>query len=826
MRPALVFARVNSPSDIACHFYSGVTREARVSASALLGVVLLSGAPSVAVSQEEERVLEVVEVVGSLRSLPTEDVGSVFGFDKTLLEVPRSASTISADQLARFDMRDIDELIALAPGTFTQSFFGVAGSLDVRGTAGEVYFRGTRRLDNPGNYPTPIGATDRVDIVRGPASPIMGPAKMGGYLNFVPKSARAVGGAYMEEAEGRLSYSTGSWDRNIFTAEVGGPGTIGSRKFGYYLFGEIEDSGSYYENSGTRQEVLQAAIDFDLNDSTRFEFGTMYHDFDGNQIAGWNRLTQALIDDGTYTTGSPPGLDTDGDGYISHQEYLGADGGPDAFGNSLLFPFVQDPEDVTESDLTPSMALTNPGTTRLDGDQVLVASGDTLENESIILYFDFIHSTKSGWEFKNQLYYEDSENLNENAYGFSQFSDPFVVEDKFVISYSHDGRNTSSSLQLSPSIRYTEFDYGIDFANEYYDRRDLTGPSTALDRRLLSTQSGTDYSWNTYGDYTVLGLAALWDFEFLNGLGFMLGLRWDDVDVTSVSREGLLLGNSPDASDIKSKDSESDLSWTASVSWATELGLVPYITASRQTTVIAGQGSEILGELIESNTWFDQSELLELGVKGSFLEDSLYFALAAYNQERTDSQVQSIAVNQTNEAEGIEFEARWVVNEHLLLTAGWSKIDIYNLNTIENGGRYSYFGAEDIPQIDPTLIYGGAVNGLPPANSREEARRAGIPEKITTFTATYSFNSGWAVNASIIDVDSTPSGYTQVVQLPSYTLVNLGVIYEGNTWSFSLTGKNLTDEHYYRANFPNLYGSQIVLPEKPAHWVASLAYYF
>ena len=63
---------------------------------------------------------------------------------------------------------EIDDLVALTPGSFTQSFFGVAGSLDVRGTPGETYFRGIKRIDNPGNYPTPIGASDRIDVVRGP----------------------------------------------------------------------------------------------------------------------------------------------------------------------------------------------------------------------------------------------------------------------------------------------------------------------------------------------------------------------------------------------------------------------------------------------------------------------------------------------------------------------------------------------------------------------------------------------------------------------------------------------------------------------------------
>ena len=143
-------------------------------------------------------------VVGDLGSLPDEDVQSVFGFGKSLLYTPRSASTVSEEMMARFDMRDIDELIAVAPGSFTQSFFGVAGSLDIRGTPGETYFPGVRRLDNPGNYPTPIGASDRIDIVRGPASPIYGPAKIGGYLNFNPKSARVEEtGGFVDEYHGR-----------------------------------------------------------------------------------------------------------------------------------------------------------------------------------------------------------------------------------------------------------------------------------------------------------------------------------------------------------------------------------------------------------------------------------------------------------------------------------------------------------------------------------------------------------------------------------------------------------------------------------------------
>ncbi len=754
--------------------------------------------------------IEEVIVEGSLGSLPGEDV-EIFGFGKSLLETPRSASTISAEQLERFNVTDIDELVAFAPGTFTQSFFGVAGSLDVRGTPGETYFRGVRRLDNPGNYPTPIGASSRIDIVRGPASPIFGPAKIGGYLNFDPKSSRADGGQYLTEHEGAVSYTTGSWDKEVFTAEVGGPI---SDRVGYYLYGEYEDSGSYYDNTSTEQTILQASFDMDVNDNLRLQWGGMYHDFDGNQVAGWNRLTQDLIDNGTYITGTAQPLDTDGDGFISHQEFRAVSINP-------FFPNT----DISAADLDPAQALENVGTAQLDGSDVLVAPDDQLTNEAITLYFDAIYTTASGWEIKNQLFFDSYENLNENAYGFSQFHDSFVIEDKVVFSKAFETDNLTTSVQLSPSIRYTDFEHGDDFINEFFDRRDLTGPSTALDRRLLATQIDDDYSTYNIGDYIDYGFAALADVSFVNGFSAVVGARYDLIDFETRTPVDLLLDAPTDGTPTSASGDDEGFSWSISLSYDSPIGLVPYITISEQTTVIAGQGAEVTEANVLSGNAVDTSELEEFGLKGSFLNDSLYFAIAYYEQERTDFTAQQIITNSADLTEGIEAEVRWVVNESLVLTAGYTKTEVTNL-TAENAGGdlFSFIGTEDLPEdLDPSLVFGGAAVGLV---TSPDSRKAGIPEEIYTFTGTYDFGNGLAVNTSIIHSEETFSGFSQAVELPSYTLVNAGVFYETDHYSFSLTGKNLTDEEYFRANFPNLFGSQIVLPELPRHFQASVAYKF
>ena len=816
-------------------------RKSSFTQSIIASVILSAGLSSYAAEMEE------IVVKGDLGSLPGKNVKSVFGFNKSVLETPRSVSTISEEMMERFNMQDIDELVAVAPGSFTQSFFGVAGGLDVRGTPGETYFRGVRRLDNPGNYPTPIGASDRIDVVRGPASPIYGPSKIGGYLNFNPKSARIEEtGQFIPEQTGALSFTTGSWDKSIVSAEVGGPGELGGQEFGYYLYGEVENSGSYYDNSAVDQNLLQMSFDMDLSNNVRVQFGGMWHDYSGNQIAGWNRLTQDLIDHGTYVTGTAKPLDTNGDGRISHQEFdtdgdgftnlnpfrfdfinQGANGGQLLPGNTDDIGFLE----ILTGDLS-ALNLDNPGIGKIKGNNVLVAPEDKLENTVTTLYLDVIVTTDNDWEYKNQLFYEQYDNINENAYGFSQFHDSWVVEDKLVISKSFPMDNMTASVQISPSIRHTDFKHGDDYTNEYFDRRDLTGPSTALDKRLLATQIDDDYTEYYLGDYTNLGFAVMGDFVFNNGLSVLLGVRYDTIDIESKQPVDKLLfassNNFCPSAGCENSDASDDVdgvSWTASVSYEFDNGLIPYITASTQATMIVGQGAEAVTSNISSGGIFDESELQEVGLKGSLLDNALYFGVALYKQERTDFSAQSIVTNQTTETEGAEVEVRWVVNENLLLTFGYSHIEVTNLSTKENGRRFSFIGCDDMPNIPCDLIYGGTLGGNV-SNIASGSRRAGMPEDIFTMTGTYDFGNGWTVNGSIIDVDEVASGYSNAVILPDYTLINLGVSFQTENWLLSVSGKNLSDETYFRANFPNLFGGTIVLPELPRHFNARFQYKF
>jgi iron complex outermembrane recepter protein len=788
----------------------------------VIGASALVPQLSMAADDAAEGDIDTVEVTADrLHVLPTEAVDSVFGFGKTAVETPRSITSISNEMLDKVIITEIDDLVALTPGSFTQSFFGVAGSLDVRGTPGENYFRGVKRIDNPGNYPTPIGASDRIDVVRGPASPIYGPSKIGGYLNFVPKSARASTGQLFDEPRSEISMSVGSWDKKVLHGEVGGPATLFGKQLGYYLYAETEDSNSYYDNSDTNQSIYQVSFDMNLSDTLRSEFGGMYHNFKGNQVAGWNRLTQDLVDNGTYITGSPPSLDTNGDGLLSPAEATVGNIGPFIFA-----PSIQTPADI-EAALTPNMALQNPGTTNISGRSVLVQEDDTLEDDVVTLYFDLMWELPSGLKVTNKSFYESLDNVNENAYGFSQMANTWVFEDQLIFSFSAGPKEGpfTANFQVSPSVRHQNFEHGDDFDFEYFDRRDITKIGTPIDRRTMATRGQQPYSNHVKGEYTDLGLAAMADLTFFEKLNLLAGARYDSIDMKATAQLDAVTNPGLSAS-----DTQDGTSWSASLSYELPFGLRPYITKARQSTLIIGQGGQIDPANIQGGTAVADSDLDEYGIKASLLDGQMYLALDYFKQSRIDFNAQDTVTNNTTEAKGWEFEARWVVNPVVTFTGAFTNLKIVNLTAQENGTQFSFAGAGDLKGVDPALFFGGVVPSIVLIDGSEEsAQKAGIPENMFSVYALLSLPGqldGVTASIGATHVDSVWSGFSKTVKLPSYTLLNASIYYENGPWRVGLQGKNLTDERYFRSNFPDLFGSSVVLPELPRNYLVNASYKF
>ena len=178
----------------------------------------------------------VSEVTDDLSILPSEPSDGAFGLDLTLLETPRSVTEVSSDLIKSYGLRSVDDLVRLTPGAFTSSFFGIRGAMDIRGAAADNYFRGFRRIANPGAFNTIVRGAESLEVLRGPVSPLYGHGSVGGQLNYSPKTSKSETAKYISEPTGRIDATVGSYDQKLIAVEYGSPFTTpGGKQAGVYF---------------------------------------------------------------------------------------------------------------------------------------------------------------------------------------------------------------------------------------------------------------------------------------------------------------------------------------------------------------------------------------------------------------------------------------------------------------------------------------------------------------------------------------------------------------------------------------------------------------
>lgn len=756
------------------------------------------------------------QVQDDLSVIPTEPVDSIFGTGKTLLETPRAATSISAELLDQYGAEDINDLVKFSPGAYTSSFFGVAGSLDVRGSPADTYFRGMKRIENPGNYPTPIAASDRVDVVRGPSSPIFGPGKVGGYLNFIPKSARAETGRYLDTPAGSVSSTVGSYGKFISTAEVGGPVTIAGNTGGYYVYGMFEDSDSYYNNSFQDQVIIQSTFDFDLSAKTRITFGQQYQRYEGTEIAGWNRITQDLIDNGTYLAGVPLVDLSDGDRMTPASILAG--GNLFAFspccgnGGELGDQFALDPATVEE--------------VQISGRDVVVDSLDGIKSDSLAVFFDIIVNHSPSLTFKNKVFVDFLNREKMATYAFSQENNALSIEDKFIVEHTADFGWLSANSAFAPAVRYYRAEDKSDSDWEYLDRRDLSRGATPNDRVVTALESSSVNPWNNYHTsyFWNPSVALLTDLTLFDDLDILLGWRWDYIDLEAVEN-GAVDGDGDGVSDRPItevgeggeetivgyqdaffQDNLQGSSYNISVSYQLPFGIRPYFTTSEQKTLITNQTGGVSPSVIQTGA-LDASELVEYGVKGTFFNGRLYVAFADYEQERSSFSTQTLTVLATR-GTGQELEIRWVPTDNLSFTGA-----VTNQETIYDPANPRFvFASPAISGFDPAQQYGGTIGTSLTGDIARE--RVGVPELVYSLFGNYRWRN-WDGSLGVTYYEDTFSGAGKTVKLPEAYLVTAQVGLTLGDWSAKLTVNNALDERYFRSLFPDIFGDVVVLPELP-----------
>ena len=419
------------------------------------------------------------------RPVLNESSTSSFGFNKPVLETPRTVSIVSQETIDLLGLSAVEDLVRVVPGVYTTTRFGIQGAVDVRNVPADTYFRGMKRLSLQGNARSVLAAMDTIEVVGGPPSPLYGMGKIGGYTNMVPKSGRAKTGGYLTEQQGFLQTIGGSYGRAELSFGVGGPFNALDKHGGYYVYGLAEDSDSYSDGVPVRQQVLQAAVSVeDFVGSFRLEAGTNYQE-SGTAGALTGRFTQALVDTGRYVRGTPlANLDTNGNGAIGYLELQHASpvrGGLSVNNQPLVQTWTW-PRDAAGKPLPLSKFPKIPGipqslydylTAHPDADPggVLRAQGvggpqptsgyvpigmaldprtvgyDTLDlrraaaferelkAQFLTAFADLVYDLDPNFTVKNQVFFDGMHQYKISNQPYASIQDVFVVEDKVTVTH-------------------------------------------------------------------------------------------------------------------------------------------------------------------------------------------------------------------------------------------------------------------------------------------------------------------------------------------------------------------------------------------------------
>src|SRR5579862_6219768 len=360
-----------------------------------------------------ESTSSVSVVTDPFNVVPEAPNDTLFGLDVKIEDIPRSISIADAELLTRYNVKTVNDIVTVASGTFTGSYFGIPGSVFLRGDIGDNFFRGFRRVENRGNYQTPVAATDHIEIVKGPPSPIYGGGRIGGFLNFVPKTARSESAKWLEKVTGKETITYGSFDQKIAGTEIGVPFKVGSHRAGLYAYVEGEDSHSFFKGVADRYKLAQIAFDMELSSKARLQFGGQAYKNLGTQNIGWNRVTQDLVDNQNYLAGSP----------LVNLSSNGYNIGPNDIQPNTLTTFAFQ-QDMSGPFLygTPGLAqlyALNPATVhtvKLPLNRIMIDTADFTQTTTGTAYFDVVYDITPEMNFKNQSFFDDMNHSKFSSY--------------------------------------------------------------------------------------------------------------------------------------------------------------------------------------------------------------------------------------------------------------------------------------------------------------------------------------------------------------------------------------------------------------------------
>ncbi|QSR87595.1 TonB-dependent receptor plug domain-containing protein [Candidatus Methylacidiphilum infernorum] len=784
---------------------------------------------------------------------------NVLGTPMKVIDIPRTVQVVTRQELNTINAQTVNDLAAFTPGVNPTQMTGspVAEPL-IRGLPGTVYRNGMLVGFSQSAQWGPLMnmmAYDNLDVVTGPVSIVYGPQELaGGFANEVTKQP------YFDKFRGNASYTLGMYDTNFWNIDIGGPILKDKLAYRFDYFGQDGYAPyNYYDGAYLQRQCFYLDLGAKPYENLSIDFNTELDINHFNTVAGINRVTSALINDGLYQTGTwigwygPPGVFHPGIGTAPPGAGYAVSWGP-LVPISPRTNLFDNPENTTNQAYYVAQAI----------ETLKVNDSLTVVNNSLFEYFSTfidqaIPSTfwailPNGYDFDDRLEFRASFDLypqgknsgQQNPLAGNNSVEPHGLEFHNLIDggiefryfsdteYSGVWHSPINIWNLTQPLGYNAFSPLISFAqatsplfaNPYLTDIPVPGYPGAFFNvfNYLST-ADTFYELSPFYQHQI---------NFTDKWSLMVGARMNSYFIQASPPQGTpaILSAAAPSFGLPPYTSTSmnivQPEVTISPSYKPFPWMNTYFTFFYGQTTLLSQFGSFAPEF--PSTYYHQNNFLyEVGTKFNLLHDKLFLGLSGYYQTGfIPAQVIPGGPVATTEVaiKGAQLMGNYQPNKNFWLNFGYAFIvgqELWQGLPIGPLAEQPYSSAVarqfGLP-VDPVV-------NEPPLNYPF----IGFPTNYGNLMATYKFDSGLGISLWALAESGNFIFYTYSTRIPSWYTLNARIFYTSKRWEASLYLYNITDEHYWLPGAPGFSNARFmnydyIVPQLPFWIQGTLSIFF
>jgi hypothetical protein len=804
----------------------------------------------------------VSEVPLEQQVLPTvRPISSVLGDDRSILDTPRSVSSVNAAWMKDREVKNAMDLGQFSPGVYSAAQYGIPSVPFIRGDLSQVYTNGQQSLFSRNSTPPSFNGVEALDIIKGPGSAVYGPQGegAGGYVNFVMKEP------YFDHDHTDIEMTWSAWASGHSysnpEAKIDFGGPI-SDKLAYrasYLsrYGE-----GYYLNYHDDTQDLYAALTYLATKDLKLEWWAQVYSDRTNENTGANRVTQNFIWNGTYI-GGPASPSTSG---------------PTAFFGYDIFTTPTPAPGTFPSTADGSYSVVNPGTAysvKLPNYDSLIGPSDTARSK---LFQTQLRSTLSLGQDASLVslsYFANGASKKYETYGYDEYvpkqqsaQERLEYHDKFSIG------GMENSLIAGLDFRYSALTSYQDFATEPFTFYDLYQPASKIfypgyyfegqtwggGLQVPGAPGFSAYSGTSGNQISHIYDSAAFvqdDVKLSKQVSFVGGVRMDNVKADTENPSFVQAGYYDDFFDyipfanpiyipagftasipnvyqgFKVSASHVDPSYFGSLIFKLNDTTSFYLTYNHVDAVLGSSnfggvgvspGGNSTTKLMNSIT--TTSTLYEAGYKQSFLQNKFYFSAAVFQQLKYGTQITG-AVFPIKDT-GLELDTVYQPSKAMTLNANFTYQDAtaFGSGFFQESGNY-LDGYTTTTAVDGTHGTGiGAPNFTSYSPPTGRMRAPGIPQMQANVFVEYKFPEGYGFGVGPQIMGRQYANDQDTLHIPGEYELDGYLFYRKKTWDVRINVKNILNHRILDPIDVSFAGNDTVYVRPPINASITFGYHY